>query len=303
VAAVTDDEPEPALPGPGPPGAPPEQRVRFCRARDGTRLAFATSGAGRPLVKAANWLGHLEYDWETPVWRHWWTGLSRAHTLVRYDERGCGLTDWDVDRFTMEAYVDDLATVVDAAGLDRFDLLGVSQGGAVAVSYAAAHPERVDRLVIYGAYERGRAARALTAEQREDAELQVRLVRVGWGSDDLSFRRVFAMQFLPQGTYEQWEAFAELQRHTTSAENAARFLESFGAIDVGDVATQVTAPTLALHARDDRRVPLEQGRRLAAAIPHSRFVTLDSANHLLLDGEPAWARFLAEVEGFLAEGR
>jgi pimeloyl-ACP methyl ester carboxylesterase/DNA-binding winged helix-turn-helix (wHTH) protein len=288
------------------PGAS-RQTIGFCRARDGVRLAYAVSGDGPPLVKAANWLSHLEYDWESPVWRHWWDGLSHAHRLVRYDERGCGLSDRDVDTYTMDAWVDDLATVidaagVDAAGVDRFDLLGISQGGAVALTYAAAHPERVRRLVLYGTYLQGRRARARTDEQVAEADLQIQLARVGWGRDDPSFRRVFAMQFMPNGSYDQWDEFAELQRRTTSTENAVRFMESYTTIDVSAVAPRVSVPTLVLHARDERRVPLEEGRRLAAAIPGSRFVTLDSANHILLADEPAWPRFLEEVEAFLADG-
>ncbi len=283
-------------------GGGARQVVSFCRGRDGVRLAYAVSGDGPPLIKAANWLSHLEHDWESSIWRHWWEALSRAHRLIRYDERGCGLSDWEVDEYTMEAWVDDLATVVDAVGVDRFDLLGISQGGAVAVTYAAAHPERVRRLVLYGTYTRGRKARAQTDEQVDEADLQIQLARVGWGRDDPSFRRVFAMQFMPNGSYEQWEEFAALQRRTTSSENAARFMQSYSAIDITAVAPKVVAPTLVLHARDERRVPLEEGRTLAAAIPGSRFVTLDSANHILLASEPAWPRFLEEVEAFLAEG-
>jgi pimeloyl-ACP methyl ester carboxylesterase len=277
------------------------QQIGFCRAPDGVRLAYALGGAGPPLVKAANWLSHLEYDWENPTWRHWWVALCRSHRLIRYDARGCGLSDWNVDHgtYTVDAWVEDLATVVDACGVDRFDLLGISQGGAVALAYAAAHPERVRRLVLYGTYVRARLARAATEDEVVEAKLQAQLARVGWGRDDPTFRRVFAMQFMPDGTLEQWEEFAELQRRTTSADNAARLLESYATIDVSTVAPQVSVPTLVLHARDDRRVPLEQGRLLAAAIPGARFVTLDSSNHILLADEPAWTRFLAEVEGFL----
>jgi pimeloyl-ACP methyl ester carboxylesterase/DNA-binding winged helix-turn-helix (wHTH) protein len=288
--------------GERPPSSAASQQISFCRARDGVRLAYAVTGDGPPLVKAANWLSHLEYDWESPTWRHWWAGLSRARRLIRYDERGCGLSDWNTssDTFTMEAWVDDLATVVDSSGVRQFDLLGISQGGAVALTYAAAHPERVRRLVLYGTYLQGRRARAATEEQVEEADLQIQLARVGWGRGDPSFRRVFAMQFMPDGSFEHWEQFAELQRRTTSAENAVRFMKSYAMIDVTAIAPRVTVPTLVLHARDEQRVPLEQGRLLAAAIPGARFVTLDSPNHILLADEPAWTRFLAEVESFLA---
>ena len=142
------------------------QSISFCRARDGVRLAYAVSGDGPPLVKAANWLSHLEYDWESPIWNHWLQALSRGHRLIRYDERGCGLSDRDVDTFTIEAWLEDLETIVDEVGEDRFDLLGISQGGPVAIAYAVKHPDRVRRLVLYGSYLQGRMARAHTEEQR-----------------------------------------------------------------------------------------------------------------------------------------
>ncbi|HEX9260149.1 MAG TPA: alpha/beta fold hydrolase, partial [Acidimicrobiales bacterium] len=185
-------------------------------------------------------------------------------------------------------------------GLDRFPLLGVSQGGAVAVAYAARHPERVSQLVLYGAYVEGRARRATTDEQRREAALQVEMVRLGWGRDDPAFRRFFTSSFVPDAPPELWESFAELLRRTSSAENAARLLESWAEIDVSDEARRVTAPTLVLHARDEIRVPLEQGRRLASLIPGARFVPLASRNHLLRVDEPAWEQFLREVEAFLS---
>jgi pimeloyl-ACP methyl ester carboxylesterase/DNA-binding winged helix-turn-helix (wHTH) protein len=277
------------------------QRVQLCTAPDGVRLAYASVGTGPTLVKAANWLSHLEYDWESPVWRHWWLELSARHHLVRYDERGCGLSDWDVEDFSLEAWVTDLETVVDAAGLDRFVLLGISQGGPVALTYAVRHPERVRGLVLFGTFAQGRRIRATTAQEHEEARVQVQLVRLGWGRADATFRRVFATQFIPGGTQRQWEAFDELQRRTTSTANAVRFVEAFGGIDVSDVAGQVTAPCLVIHCRGDLRLPLEGARRLAALLPNSRFVTLESANHLLLEDEPAWPRFLEEVEAFVGE--
>ena len=277
------------------------QSISFCRARDGVRLAYAVSGDGPPLVKAANWLSHLEYDWESPIWNHWLQALSRGHRLIRYDERGCGLSDRDVDTFTIEAWLEDLETIVDEVGEDRFDLLGISQGGPVAIAYAVKHPDRVRRLVLYGSYLQGRMARAHTEEQRAEAQLQIQLARVGWGKDDPSFRRLFAMLFIPDASYEVWEKFTELQRQTASSANAARFLESFSTIDVTALAGAVKAPTLVLHSRDDRRTPVEAARELAAAIPGSRFVTLESSNHVLLADEPAWPRFLAEFDSFLSE--
>ena len=202
------------------------QEIRFCTAADGTRLAYASVGSGPPLVRAAHWITHLDYDWQSPVWHHWLVGLARGRTLIRYDERGCGLSDHDPPEQSLDAWVLDLETVVDDLGLDRFPLLGVSQGGAVAVAYAARHPERVSRLVLYGAYGQGRLRRARTDDERRDAELQLEMVRLGWGREDTSLRRFFSSTFIPDGTPELWEAFAALLRRTTSAESAA-------ALDVG----------------------------------------------------------------------
>ncbi len=282
--------------------APPkiDQQIRFCTAPDSTLVAYATAGEGPPLVKAANWMTHLDYDWLSPTWRHWLLGLAQNHTLVRYDERGCGLSDWDVDRFTFDAWVDDLELVVDAVGLDRFPVLGLSQGAAVAIAYAVRHPERVSGLVLWGAYGRGRLVRATTDEARREAALDLELARVGWGRGDDTFLQVFTSQFLPDGTREQWAAFNELQRRTISPDNAVRFLETFATIDVLELAAQVRCPTLILHARHDLRVPLASARELAALIPHSRLVPLDSRNHILVEDEPAWPIFLDEVERFLA---
>jgi pimeloyl-ACP methyl ester carboxylesterase/DNA-binding SARP family transcriptional activator len=278
-----------------------EQQIRFCRTRDDVTLAYAGSGDGPPLVKAANWLTHLDYDWHSPVWRHWMVDLSRRRRLVRYDERGCGLSDWDIKPPSFDDWVRDLEAVVDAAGLDRFPLLGISQGAAVAVRYAVRHPERVTRLVLYGSYAQGRLARATSEDDRRMHALQVELARLGWGRDDPAMRQVFTAQFMPEGSRELWEAFNELQRKTTSPENAAQVLDITGDIDVREEAAQIQAPTLVLHARHDRRLPFAQGRLMASSIPGSRFVALESNNHILLAHEPAWPVFLAEVEAFLAE--
>ena len=278
-----------------------DQEIVLCHASDGTRIAYATVGAGPPLVKAANWMTHLDYDRHSPVWRHWIEDLAVGRSLLRYDERGCGLSDWDVDRFDFDTWVDDLETVVDDVGLDRFPLLGVSQGGAVAVAFAVRHPERVTRLVLYGSYARGRLARADSDRLRQEAALDVELARVGWGRDDPSFRRVFAAQFLPDGSRGEWDEFNELQRRTTSPENAVRFLETFARIDVTADAGRVCCPTLVVHSRDDHRVPSEAARELATLIPGSRLALLASRNHILTRTEPAWPQFLAEIGRFLDE--
>ena len=300
VADVRVAEGEPrGRPGYG--GPPLEQSIRFCTTSDGVRLAYATVGHGPPLVRAAHWITHLDYDWHSPVWRHWLEGLAVGRTLVRYDERGCGLSDHDIGEWSLDAFVHDLETVVDELGIERFPLLGVSQGGPVAVAYADRHPERVSRLVLVGSYAQGRRRRARTEEERREAELQIELARVGWGRDDPTFRRFFTSSFIPDASPDLWDAFAELLRRTTSAENAARLLATWAEIDVTEAAGRISKPTLILHARNELRVPFEQARQLAGLIRGSRLVPLDSRNHLLRPDEPAWERLLAEVDAFLAE--
>jgi pimeloyl-ACP methyl ester carboxylesterase/DNA-binding winged helix-turn-helix (wHTH) protein len=303
VGTLTPDQPPaPAPPEPSaldePP--PPRQHIAFCKAADGIRLAYAVAGEGPPLVRAANWMTHLGYDIESPVWKHWVSDLSGNRRFIRYDERGCGLSDWDAKDFTFDDWVTDLESVVEALGLERFPLLGVSQGGAVAVAYAARHPQKVSRLVLCSSYAQGRAVRASSEDEKRAAALDLELARVGWGRDDPAFRQVFAAQFIPDGTRADWSAFDQLQRRTTSPENAVRFLEEFGRIDVRDLAREVSCPTLIMHSRDDHRVPLRFGEELASLIPDSRLVALSSNNHLLTATEPAWQVLRAEIDEFLA---
>ena len=283
------------------PAAPSlDQEIRFCTTEDGHRLAYATIGEGPPLVRAAHWITHLDYDWHSPVWRHWLEGLAQGRTLVRYDERGCGLSDHDVEEWSLEAFVHDLETVVDVLDLERFPLLGLSQGGPVAMTYIDRHPERVSHLILVGSYAQGRVRRARSDEERREAEVQIELARLGWGRDDPTFRRFFTSSFIPDAPAELWEAFAELLRRTTSAENAARMIETWSNVDVVDVARRLDLPTLILHARGDLRAPFEAALELGTLIPGSRVVPLDSANHLLRADEPAWAVLLAEIDTFLA---
>jgi class 3 adenylate cyclase len=276
-----------------------EQHVHYCTTADGANLAYATIGDGRPLVKVANWLSHLDADWRSPVWRHWLEALSSHHQLIRYDERGCGLSDWEIDDITFEAWVQDLEAVVDATGVDRFPLLGVSAGGAIAIAYAVRHPERVSHLILYGSYARGMLHRDPSKQNREDAQTMVNLVKMGWGQENPAFRQVFTTQFLPEGTPEQWSWFNELQRLSTSTENAARIISRFQRVNVQALAPKVEAQTLVIHAKGDVVVPFEEGRLLASLIPKAKFVSVDSKNHILLQEEPAWGHFLAEVRAFL----
>ena len=276
-----------------------QPEIHFCTASDGVRIAYATAGQGPPLVKAANWLNHLEYDWQSPVWRHLLHELPKEHLLIRYDERGNGLSDREVADISFEAFVRDLEIVVDAAGLDRFALLGISQGCAVSIAYAVRHPERLTHLVLYGGYARGARKRA-SPESNERAEAMLTLMRHGWGSENAAFRQMFTSRFMPEATAEQMQWFNDLQRITVSPENAVRIRQVIDHIDVELFLPEVTAPTLVLHCRDDGAVPFEEGRRMAARIPRARFVALDGRNHLILEDEPAWPRFLQEVRAFLA---
>ena len=273
------------------------QTIKYCRASDGVRLAYAISGSGPFLVKSGNWLNHLEYDWESPIWRHVFRGLSSGHTLVRYDARGNGMSDWDVDTVSLDAWVTDLETVVDAVGIERFPLLGISQGGPVAVAYAVRRPERVSHLILYGAFALGGKKRAPAEKEMRDA--MTTLMRLGWGADNPSFRQMFTARFIPGATHEQADYFNELQRKTTSSECAARYFDVVNNFDIIDLLSRVKTQTLVMHVRDDQMVPLEAGRQLAAGIPGARFIALPGRNHLFLEHEPASDRFFEEISLFL----
>ena len=276
----------------------PQHEIHFCTASDGVRIAYALAGNGPPLVKAANWLNHLEYDWQSPIWSHLLHALASNRRLIRYDQRGNGLSDWDVDDISFEAFVRDLETVIEAAGLQRFSLLGISQGCAVSIAYAIRHPERVSHLVLYGGYARGRRKRGL-AQEMEQEDALITLMRQGWGRENPAFRHIFTSLFIPSGTSEQMKWFDDLQRVTTSPENAVRIRQANTDIDVDDLLPRLNVPTLVLHCRDDAVVPFEEGRRLAARIPGARFVALEGQNHLVLEGEPSWSRLLDEIGEFL----
>jgi DNA-binding winged helix-turn-helix (wHTH) protein/pimeloyl-ACP methyl ester carboxylesterase len=274
------------------------QEIRYCTTSDGVRLAYATTGNGPPLVKASNWLTHLDFEWGSPIWRHWYTALSLHHRLVRYDERGNGMSQRDVPDVSFDTWVRDLETVVDAAGLDRFPLLGISRGGPIAIAYAVKHPERVTHLVLYGAFAAG-IKHVGTSQEIEARRALASLLRLGWGLNNPAFCKTFTCRFIPEATpqHEQW--FDALQRVSTSPENAARLMELDDEIDVRPLLSQVRTPTLVIHCDRDRAVPPEKGRLLAAEIPGARYVSLPSANHLMLEEEPAWSLFLEELGLFL----
>jgi len=271
--------------------------IHFCTACDGVRLAYAEVGEGPPLVKAANWLNHLEYDWHSPIWSHLLQELAAEHRLVRYDSRGNGLSDWIVDEISFDAYVRDLESVADAAKLGRFALIGISQGCPISIAYAVRHPERVSHLVLYGGFARGRRRRS--PEGLAESEALITLIRQGWGQENHAFRQIFTSLFIPDATIEQMQWFNDLQRISTSPANAVRLRQAVDEIDISDLLPRVAVPTLVLHCRDDAVQPFDEGRRLAAGIPGARFVALEGRNHLILQTDPSWERFVAEVTEFI----
>jgi pimeloyl-ACP methyl ester carboxylesterase len=275
-----------------------EQKIHFCTTDDQVRIAYATVGQGPPLVKAANWLSHLEFDWGSPVWRHLLAEFTRDHTFTRYDERGNGLSDWNVADLSFDAWVEDLDSVVEAANLDRFPLLGISQGGAVAIAYAVRHPERVSHLILYGAYARGWAKRE-SPKEIEQRQAVLSLVSVGWGKDNPAFRQLWTSVYAPDASPEQAKSFNDMQQVSTSPENAVKLMNIMSNIDVMDLLPQVKVPTLVLHCRDDSGVPFEEGRKIATTIPGAVFVPITGRNHLLLEGDPSWGTFVKEVRRFL----
>ena len=305
VAAVTGPEGITSGLEPAPRAGPQRtlrQEIRLCTAPDGTRIACSTAGQGPPLVKAANFLNHLEFEWESPIWRHWIEEISRRQLFVRYDERGCGLSDWNVQDLSFEAWVRDLETVVDALGLERFALLGISQGGAVAAAYAARHPQRVSHLILFGAFARGWQFRG-DPRQIEAWNALTALVRLGWGGNNSEFRQMFTTRFIPDAGAEQMQWFNDLQRISATPENAARLIEEFASVDVRPLLAGLDVPSLVLHCQDDVVVPLDEGRLLAADIRGARFVPLPSRNHLVLAQEPAWQSLLRELSAFLGWSR
>jgi pimeloyl-ACP methyl ester carboxylesterase/DNA-binding CsgD family transcriptional regulator len=279
------------------------QKIRFVRTSDGAQLAWAESGSGPLLFKASNWMTHLAFDWESPLWRHWLAFFSDHFHFIRFDERGCGMSDRNVGNFSIDRWIDDLEDIVEAASPRKpFALLGISQGAAVCVGYAVRHPERISRMVLYGGYARGFYQRGNPDTRREyDAILEV--MRIGWGKENPAFRQLFTSRFVPGGTPEQVAWFNEVARISASPEMAATILEARGHTNVVDLLAKVRVPTLVLHARDDAVVSFNEGRLIAATIPGAQFVELAGRNHVLLADEPAWPKFQEAVLDFLGVAR
>jgi len=279
-----------------------KQSIRYVTTSEGARPAWSSMGTGLPLVKAANWLSHLEYDLESPIWRHWMHFLGGHFRFIRYDERGCGMTGGDARGLSLDNWLADLEAVVDAAEIKQpFALLGISQGAAACIAYAVKHPQRVSHLLLYGGYARGAYERG-NVENARMYHAIVDIARGGWEDQNPVFRQLFTARFIPDASDAQVQWFNELARTTTTAESAGALLEARAHINVTTLLPQVTTPTLVMHGREDGVVPLEEGRLLAAGITGARFVELESRNHVLLEHEPAWSRFREETLRFLGAG-
>lgn len=284
-------------PGSSDQGALPNQRIRYCRSKDGTRIAFAVAGEGPPLVKTSHWLTHLEYDWQSPIWAHINFALAETFSLLRYDARGSGLSQWDVDDFSLDRQVEDFAAVVDAAGLDRFPIIGISQAAAFSVAYAAKYPERVSKLILYGGYDRG-WRRAGDAKTVQSVESFLALIENDWGQS-MAGPELLSATYMPDAKPEYWRWFGELQRKASSGKNAAGLMRDLADLDIGDLLPLVKAPTLVMHARGDLGVEYFRGQNLAAGIPGARFLSLETRNHFLLREDPAWREALRHIREFL----
>jgi len=278
-----------------------KQDIRFCVAPDGVKLAYAVSGDGPPLVMSATWLTHLDHQWRSMAWRPWLDVFSKERKLLRYDARGCGLSDRDTSDFSFEKWVSDFECVIDAAMINHFDLLATCWGGPVAITYAARHPERVNRLILYGTYALGRLRWADRPKEIEKARVLLDLTRLGWGNDNHAFQQVWATAFQPGGTLDHLHSWCDQQRAATSAETAVRLLQIGWNADVRELARKVKCPVLIVHPERDAVVPIDQGRQLASLIPNSRFVQVDTENHMPLADEAAWPHIVKEIETFLEE--
>lgn len=277
------------------------QQVRFCKSFDGAEIAYAVTGDGPPVVMLPNWLTHLEYQWRSVAWRPWLEALSKRYRLIRYDPRGCGLSDRNVDDLSFESWVRDFNVLVDTLELNHFSVVGICQGGPIAIEFAARQPGRVSNLVLYGTYSRGRNRRSTVPLEPEKAKVMLEMMQLGWAQEDHSFMRAFATQFQPEGSIEHLRSWCELQRVAASAANAVQLTRVMFDIDVQESAARVTCPTLVAHSDRDAAVPVEEGRLLAQTIPHAQFLQLNSANHFMLAEEPAWQTLVEAMHGFLPQ--
>ena len=276
-----------------------EQQIRFSTSPDNVSIAYASTGSGPPIVKAANWMSHLEYDWKSPVWRSFIQEFSRDHQVIRYDQRGTGLSDRNAEDLSLDAFVDDLETVAKAMNLMRFPLFAVSQGGPVAIAFAAKHPKMVSHIVLFGSFATGWKRAKLDSKAFEKRKAQLTLIEQGWSSHNPAIRQMWSSMCIPDADPEVTGAFNELQRVSASPENAARVFDAIGDFDVEPLLEDLKVPVLVAHSVGDAVVPFNEGRRLATRIPGAKFLALESRNHLLMNNEPAWVRFVSEVRDFI----
>lgn len=277
----------------------PAQQIRFCRSRDGTRLAYAVCGNGPPIVWIGHWIRHLDLDWKCLVWRSWLSLLSRDFTVIRFDWRGCGLSDRTALAYSHEKYLEDCEAVVEAARLRSFIMIGMAHGGNTAISYAARRPERVSQLVLWGTQTCGWSFRAKSPQQAESREIRLKMIELGWPNDNPTYGQFFTMLHMPDASPEQIRSYNDLLRQTTSSDTAIKLVRSFWETDVRDVLPQIRCPTLVLHARDDAIIPFDEGREIASLIPGAHFVPLESRNHILVETEPAWRQMVEALARFL----
>lgn len=275
------------------------QQIRFCTSRDGTRLAYATCGAGPPLLWIGHWIRHLNFDWENAVWRPWLSLLASRFSVVRYDWRGCGLSDREGVEFSLDKYVEDYEAVIEAAGLKVIDVFGCANGATTAVAYAARHPERVRHLILWGAQTSGYLVRGMSPRQREQGETRLKMIELGWPNDTPAYGQFFTMLHMPDASQDQLRSYNDLLRLTATPSNTVKLVRSFWEADIREFVPQVRCPTLVLHARQDAIIPFEEGRLVASLIPGARFIPVESRNHVLLETEPAWRQMVAAIDDFL----
>jgi DNA-binding winged helix-turn-helix (wHTH) protein/alpha-beta hydrolase superfamily lysophospholipase len=300
VADVQQISGPPAVPAVVPSPSPDlqsRQEIQFITTSDGVRLAYTIGGSGPPLVRAIDWLNHLDFEWKNPYRRHWFSQIMRHHTLLRYDQRGSGLSDWNVDDFSFERSLADFEELIATIGFDKFALVGSCQGGPIGAAYAARHPERVTQLILVGAFARGWPPPGSMITEQFNAMLT--LIRHGWGRDNPAFRQLWTTLFRPDATLEESEWMNEFQRITSSPDNAALMMAAFPRIDITDLLPKVSCPTLVLHSRDEAVVPASEGRLIASRIRGARYVELPSRSHEVVPGDPAWQLFVNEVSRFL----
>lgn len=275
----------------------PDQQIEFFTTSDGVRIAYNIAGQGPVLVRTIHWLNHLDFEWKTPLRRQWLAEIMQHNMLVRYDQRGSGLSDWNISDFSFERTVQDFEELVDAAGLEKFAILGGCQGAAVGIAYAVRHPERVTKLIINGTFANGWPAPGPGAQEHLDAMLT--LIRSGWGRDNPAFRQLWTTMFRPDVDAVEAAWLNELQRIASSPENAALMIAEFPNIRIIDMLPKVSCPTLVLHSRDDGAVPVQEGKLIAARIPGARFVELPSRSHMVAPGDAGWEQLVQEFSAFM----